>query len=85
MKPSKFIRSIEYHGVELTVYFNATPTIQGRISSIPEDCYPDEGGEIEITAIFIVDWDVTELLSDTVVRELVDRCAEYAQEQFSAL
>ncbi len=40
---------LERDGNEVTVYIrgNVTPYVRGRYSGPPEDCYPDEGGDVE--------------------------------------
>lgn len=84
MSASKFTLDTTYEGVELTIHFYATPITPAYISGPPEDCYPEEGGEVEITEIFIDTWEVTALLSEGVVSDLETRCAEYAAAQFGS-
>jgi hypothetical protein len=38
--------------LEINVEFDATPYIPAKTYGLPENCYPAEGGEIEITAVF---------------------------------
>ena len=37
----------------LCVEFDFTPGTPGRITGPPEDCYPPEGAEIDITAVYL--------------------------------
>lgn len=39
--------------MELLVEGNATPFKPGRAWGPPEDCYPDEGGEVEIENVWL--------------------------------
>lgn len=44
---------VEWHGHELTLIIHATvtPPVPGCLYGAPEDCYPDEPGEMEIDRV----------------------------------
>jgi len=44
--------SLDDAELKLVVEGNATPFVPGRAWGPPEDCYPDEGGEIEIENVY---------------------------------
>lgn len=46
-----------------TIEYTYTPRIPGRYSGPPEDCYPDEGEELEVTKVVIGNCDMTTLLA----------------------
>lgn len=71
---TSFTLEHEFAGVELTIHFEATP---------PQSDSPDEGIGVEITGIYIEDWEVFNILSDYVLEGILDLCTEYAQEQLS--
>jgi hypothetical protein len=39
--------------LEINVEFDATPIVPAQLYGLPENCYPAEGGEVEITAVFL--------------------------------
>ena len=39
--------------VDVEVVGTVTPTVPGRYSGPPEDCYPDEGGEVEVEHVWL--------------------------------
>lgn len=66
--------------VEFEVEFNSTPYKPAKISGPPEQCYPAEGGEVEIESISIGDFEVSDIISDSVRQLLQTKCEEAAPE-----
>ena len=66
--------------VEFEVEFSSTPYVPARISGPPENCYPDEGGEVEIESICIGEFEVSDIISDSVRQLLQTECEEAALE-----
>ena len=62
-----FTRTVFYADVELTVNFYASKPVPARLYGPPEDCYPAEGGEIEIDTIYLGEWEISSLLSPVVI------------------
>ena len=63
--------------VEFEVEFSSTPYKPAKISGPPEQCYPAEGGEVEIESISIGDFEVSDVISDAA-RNTLQRMAEEA-------
>lgn len=66
--------------VEFEVEFSSTPYIPAKISGPPENCHPAEGGEVEIESICIGEFEVSEIISDSVREKLQEMCEEAAPE-----
>ena len=66
--------------VEFEVEFSSTPYVPARISGPPENCYPAEGGEVEIESICIGEFEVSDIISDSVRAKLQEMCEEAAPE-----
>jgi len=63
----------------VTVEFDSTPYDPGRISGPPEYCYPPEGGECEITAVYFAGLptlDISAYLSQADLELLLEKCYE---------
>ena len=60
-------RTIDIWGVELRVNFEYAPIVKEKISGPPEQCHPAEGGELEVVDVFIDDWQVTDMLNQSVL------------------
>jgi hypothetical protein len=41
------------HEIEVEVYGDVTPIRPGKFGGLPENCYPSEGGDIDITDCFV--------------------------------
>jgi len=65
-------------GITLEVEYDATPFVPGYISGPPENCYPDEGGEIEITKVCQLGGteDLTEVLLSAFLAAIEEKLAE---------
>lgn len=50
--------------IELTVTYTITPYDPGRTYGLPEDCYPAEGGEVEIVSVTDQDGNTIEPTED---------------------
>ncbi len=66
--------------VEFEVEFSSTPYRPAKISGPPENCYPAEGGEVELESISIGGFEVTEVLSDAAYNKIKTMCEEAASE-----
>jgi hypothetical protein len=77
------IKEVNMFDVDLTVHFDYTHFVPARISGPPEDCHPAEGGEVDVTSVYIGQWDVTELLSEKVVTLLEAHITENVPEMDS--
>jgi hypothetical protein len=53
MSNSTNITSYGFVDLEVQFSFTKTPEIPAVVNKLPEDCYPAEGGEIEITELAI--------------------------------
>ena len=69
--------TVEIFNVDLEIEYDGTPFVPARISGLPEDCYPAEGGEADILAVFLDGTEVTELLSDWVLNKINEQLVEY--------
>ena len=73
--------TITFDAFELEIEFDYNPGDPGRTSGPPENCYPPEGEEFEITAAIMIEgrWrlDVTSL----IVSELCDGAMEWIEEK----
>jgi hypothetical protein len=38
--------------IDVTILGRVSPFVRGRTSGLPENCYPDEGGNVEIIEVF---------------------------------
>lgn len=54
--------------VDLTVTYTITPYDPGRINGPPEDCYPPEGGEVEIVSVTDADGNAIESTDEEAER-----------------
>ena len=69
--------TVEVLGVDLEIEYDGTPFVPARIYGPPEDCYPAEGGEATINAVYLDGTEVTELLSDWVLNKINEQLVEY--------
>lgn len=77
-----FSRTLTYNDVELDVLFDASPYVPARISGPPEDCYPEEGGEVALTEVYLEGHEILSLLSQVVVDNLESQAYELLPELF---
>lgn len=77
-----FTRTVFYSDVELTVNFWATKPVPARIYGPPEDCYPAEGGEVELDTIYLGEWEVSSLLAPAVIAHIQTTLEESLSELF---
>lgn len=72
--------TVYYNDVELIIQYEYNKYIPAKISGPPEQCYPAEGGDVEILSIWLEDTDISELLHDDVYKKTQDilevRCQE---------
>lgn len=62
--------------LEINVEFDATPFDPGNTYGLPENCYPAEGGEIEITAVFLNGVAIDPPLTDKEADKIADWLSE---------
>ena len=77
-----FTKTVSYSDVDLTVNFFATKPVPARLYGPPEDCYPAEGGEIELDTIYLDEWEISSLLSPTVISHILSELEESLPELF---
>ena len=77
-----FTLTVFYADVELTVHFFATKPVPARLYGHPEDCYPAEGGEIELDTIYLDKWEVSSLLAPAVIAHIQTTLEESLSELF---
>lgn len=77
-----FTRTVYYADVELTVNFFATKPVPARLYGPPEDCYPAEGGEIEIDTIYPGEGEISSLLAPAVIAHIQTLLEESLSELF---
>ncbi len=71
--------------VEVIVVFDYTPYDAGRTSGPLEDCYPPEGGEAEINAVYLPEMDdLLPLLNLPAIKKLTHTCETWARERQSS-
>jgi hypothetical protein len=63
---------VKVYGVELTVYFDYTPFIPGKLDAAPEDCFPEEPEEIGIRQILHAGDEITGLISTEAWNDIHD-------------
>lgn len=73
--------TIKAYGVEFDVEFTAEPYIPAKISGPPENCYPAEGGEIDIESISINGQDLMGVLDACVIENIAEQLEQYIAEE----
>lgn len=69
-----YFHEVEYDDVTFNVEFTATPYRREQVSGPPENCYPAEGGEVEIVNVYLGDDEVQVTLSEPVIAHLQAAC-----------
>lgn len=65
----KGIHKIQYPTFHVDIEFSGTKYQPAKVWGPPEDCYPEEGGEVEDATIYLVNGDVKfELTSDMILQ-----------------
>ena len=77
-----FTRTVFYADVELTVNFYVSKPVPARIYGPPEDCYPAEGGEIELDTIYLGEWAISSLLAPAVIAHIQTELEKSLSELF---
>ena len=77
-----FTKTVNYADVDLTVNFFATKPVPARLYGPPEDCYPAEGGEVELDTIYLDQWEISSLLSPIVIAHIQTTLEESLYELF---
>lgn len=80
---ANFKKTFYIGDVEFEVEFNASPYVPAKISGPPENCYPAEGGEVELESIMIGEFEVTDVISESV-RDKLQIMAEEAAPELEA-
>lgn len=99
-EPSEYTTSIDMGQAlgcdrDISVWYYFTPEQRGRYSGPPEDCYPDEPAEVEITKIewvvgnnryeLPVEMFADESLSDIIQNIIEKECDERAEAYVEAM
>lgn len=63
---------------EVTVVYSYTPGSPGKLSGPPEDCYPPEGPEVDIEAVYRTDDETKTDLSSALDESTLDSMREQA-------
>lgn len=73
MKPQTVTRdSFIGDDTTVSVTFTYWPLIPGRLSGPPENCYPDEGHEVEIDRVMLGPLDITQHIGAADIEILTD-------------
>lgn len=66
---------VNIDGVDLVVAYDETPYIPARLWGPPDDCYPAEGGEIEIQEVHVIGSavDLIPVLSESVLDAIEEK------------
>lgn len=71
-----FTKTFYIGDVEFEVEFSSTPYVPAKISCPPENCHPAEGGEVDIESIMIGGFEVSDVISESVLDKLQEKCEE---------
>jgi hypothetical protein len=70
------------YGLSFQAEADYYPIVPAKISGPPEDCYPEEGGEIEIFSLKCEGHDATFMLESEILSQVIfDEAAIAAEEQ----
>jgi hypothetical protein len=72
---------IVVRGIELCAEYTYKPLVKGVYDKAPEDCYEDEPAETIICSVDVEGFVITELLSDNVIEEIIDKIEKHELEQ----
>ena len=75
-------KTMVYADVVLDVHFCASKPVPARTYGPPEDCYPAEGGEVELEAVMLENNDILPMLSPYVEQHLIDELESGIDEFF---
>lgn len=64
------------------VEFDVSKYVPAKVSGPPENCHPEEGGEVDITEVTVMGQDLMPFLSDSTLDKLRSLCEEAAPEMF---
>lgn len=76
------IESVEVNQVVFELDVTYSPYVPAKIDALPEDCYPDEGGELEgfeFEAAYIMEWE--EKLPHEYGKQLFDKYVQDISDQ----
>lgn len=80
-----FTKTFYIGDVEFEVEFSASRLIPAKTYGPPENCHPEEGGEVEIETISVGGFEVSEVISDAARKILQQKAEEAAPELFKEL
>ena len=66
--------------LEYEVEYEAEPYVPARIYGEPDDCYPEEGGEIDLISVKLNGLEVMGTLDEDVLDEIERQCWEDCDE-----
>lgn len=78
-----FTKTFYIGDVEFEVEFEASRYVPAKTYGPVENCYPAEGGEVEIESICIGEFEVSDVISESTKFRLQQMCEEAAPECFS--
>lgn len=65
--------------LDVTVDYTYTPATAAYLSGPPENCYPEDPEEAEITSVMLGDIDIIEQLTSAQLDDLAAQCCEDAR------
>lgn len=79
---ASFEKTICIDDAEFEVTFSATAPVSAYTSGLPEDCYPAEGGDIDIEEVKLADVNIMTLLSEECMTRITDKINDMLGELF---
>lgn len=80
-----FTKTFYIGDAEFEVEFDASRYVPAKTYGPPENCYPAEGGEVDIISIQVGGFDMLDFLSDSTISVLKSKAEEAAPELFKEL
>lgn len=80
-----FTKTFYIGDAEFEVEFGASRYKPAKTWGPPENCYPAEGGEVEIEAVTVGGFEIKDFLSESAMKLLQSKAEEAAHELFQDL
>lgn len=77
-----FTKTFYISDVEFEVEFEASRYKPAKTYGPPENCYPAEGGEVEIETVTVGGFEIKDFLSESTMKQLQSMAEEAAPELF---